>query len=98
MREKPLAGYEVRLSIAVQIDEQRRVRLRPSGVDHVTRPLSIRALLEPEHTIVVRRCGNHIATPVAVDIDDVQETRPSHGRRTECYAGRCAALRALLLP
>ena len=73
VRHEPLAGDEVRLSISVHIDKCGRVSLRPGVVDHVPRPLAVFALLEPEHAVVVRRGGDDIVPPIAVDVHDVHE-------------------------
>src|ERR1700722_19158639 len=71
MREVALAGYEVRLPIAVQIYEQRCVCLGPGVVNYVLNPMSVCSLLIPRQSVVVRHSGKHVLAAIPVYIQEV---------------------------
>ncbi len=67
-------------AVAVDVDERRRVALRPRVVDRPPRPLAVLALFEPKHPVVVA-CGRHDIVPaVSVHVHNVHEAQLEHTR------------------
>src|SRR5688572_5337376 len=73
VRHEALARDQIQAAIAVDIDERRRVSLRPCIVDDPLRPLAVGTLLEPEDAEVMTRCGHDVVPAVAVDVEYVEE-------------------------
>src|SRR5262245_47435887 len=64
--EITLAGDQVRLAVAVQVNQGGSVRLGPGVVDKALSPRTCGALLDPEHAVGVRHGGQDVASPVLI--------------------------------
>src|SRR5258708_17179898 len=71
-----LAREQRLAAIVIPVDQNERVGLGPTVVDHVLGPFSASPLFEPENAVIVRFGGDNVVASVAIDVHDVHEAEP----------------------